>query len=328
MKEKIIKFIVRRFLHTIVFLIFLLGIFYFWSPTRFTNTIRFFPNYNPFTQKLIDTVPNLSQFQNLNVPSEKSEIIKFNLPTNTGENRDVLVYLPKGYNSQNESQRYPVIYLLHGIPGTESEWLEEGGAQQTLDQLIDNKTIPPTLAVFPDGSGGINRDTQFINSADGKELDEDYLVKTVVNYVDKNFLTRPESQWRAIGGISSGGFGALNLGLKNQNVFGYILDLSGYGVIDQNYNSQRFIQGNSQVIKNNSPLEYIPNLSEKDVKISIIAGRQDRDYNDSQQVYDSLNAAGFQVDFLLFGGIHKWVFWRAHLPDGLTWLGKYWSGEK
>ena len=70
------------------------------------------------------------------------------------EKRDVRVYLPPSYNlPESSARRYPVLYLLHGWPGSEGNWFGSGRAAETADQLISAGSIPEVIIVCPDGGG-------------------------------------------------------------------------------------------------------------------------------------------------------------------------------
>lgn len=254
-------------------------------------------------------------------------VVNMELPFAGNVKRSVFVYLPKGYDPSNAKDRYPVIYMLHGSPGRASDWLNVGGAKQTLDDKISNNQIMPVIAVFPDGSGGANRDTEFINSADGQQPNEDFLVKTVVDYIDSHFNTIAQPEYRAIGGLSAGGYGALNLGLKHQDIFGYILCLSGYGTIQITSLTAQYIQGSQEIIKDNSPMDYISTLSTKTTKVLLISDNLPGPFHlgESQKILNLLQSNGFQADLEIFEGKHTWEFWKKHLPDGMDWLGGFWK---
>lgn len=141
-------------------------------------------------------------------------------------NRTTPVYLPGGY--EHSDQRYPVLYLLSGFgsrgQGLLNDRLWEENIQERLDRLIDSGAIPPLIVVMPDCStryGG----SQYINSsATGRY--QDYLLE-LVTYIDHTYRTIPERDNRAIGGISSGGYGATMMGMQHPQVFGLVADLSG-----------------------------------------------------------------------------------------------------
>ncbi|MEI8361429.1 MAG: alpha/beta hydrolase-fold protein [bacterium] len=299
---------------------------FFLSPNKFINTFRFFPNYNPFAKNIEQTIEAVGQ--DMSTVLKSSELRKTQLAMNDGSMRNVIVYLPKGYNPKG-NRIYPSLYMLHGSPGQETDWLTAGKAKESLDGAILAKILPPTVVVFPDGNGGATNDTQYINSTDGSQLDEDFIIKTVVGYVDNNFLTIKEAKFRAIGGLSSGGFGAINLALRHQDIFGNVVALSGYGIIDQNVLSGRLIQGSQQTIHNNTPLDYIPSLTTTSTKLILIVGRNDNSViAENRALETALAKKGFDVTLTLANGVHNWKFWSEHLPDGLSWLGRQFKSLK
>ena len=86
-------------------------------------------------------------------------------PALHGVTRPYEIYLPPGYWSfEHAVERYSVLYLLHGAPGVATDWLCRGRAAQTTDALIHSGRIMPLIIVMPDGNGGFERDTQYVNS--------------------------------------------------------------------------------------------------------------------------------------------------------------------
>jgi enterochelin esterase-like enzyme len=121
------------------------------------------------------------------------------------------VFLPAGYNAS--SQRYPVLYMLHGVAGDATEW-QSIGLLEAADRLIQDGEIEPMLIVLP--NGGAN---YWVNHADGARWG-DYLVGDVVASVDREYRTVPDRSARAVGGLSMGGEGALRMAMLNPDVFG------------------------------------------------------------------------------------------------------------
>lgn len=147
--------------------------------------------------------------------------------------RKAMVYLPPGYGAPaNRARRYPVLYLYSGSPGSQKDWFRHGQAAATEDQLIAAGSVQPLIMVSPDGNGGANRDTQFLNSADGKEPVERFLTRDVLSYVDSHFRTVRSARARGIAGYSAGAFGALNVGLHHPDLFTALVGIDGYYVAD------------------------------------------------------------------------------------------------
>jgi enterochelin esterase-like enzyme len=143
-------------------------------------------------------------------------------------NRRVLVYLPPAYEQQKK-MRYPVVYLLHGFNGFgvgNKGWIREGGNfnVETISRLINEKKISPMIIVMPDGSNrfGGSMYTDSITTGNW----EDYIVRELVAFIDKNYRTLPKAESRGIAGHSMGGYGALKIAMKHPDVFGAVYGTS------------------------------------------------------------------------------------------------------
>ena len=291
-----------------------LAVVYYLYPIQTIEWFRYY--YNPYEKSEVVTSeapPDASK------PLDKSQLVEVDLPFRGDEKRHAIIYLPKGYQTGNKDLRFPTIYCLHGFPGTGIEWLQKGKAQSVLDEAVEKHVVPPVIAVFPDGHP-YREDSEFINSADGKEPNEDFIVKTVVSYVDSTYPTYADSKFRAITGLSEGGFGALNLGLKYQDVFGYAIGIAGYAGVDKKAPT---VQGSAQTIHDNTPLVYVPESKRHSTKVLLFCGLQDKWYLQQNQDLDKvLEAQKYKVDFQTAPGVHNWAFFTAGLKEGLAWWGK------
>jgi enterochelin esterase-like enzyme len=116
-----------------------------------------------------------------------------------GTKRKMQVYTPPGYSAD---QRYPVLYLLHGIGGDETEWQRfmPNGRAQKDDRPVGNVfAAAPAFAVF-------ERD----------------LLDDVIPAIDSRYSTRPDREHRALAGLSMGGGQTLNFGLTHLDTFAWI----------------------------------------------------------------------------------------------------------
>ena len=118
--------------------------------------------------------------------------------TMLGRSMDYSLYTPDGYESSSE--RYPVLYLLHGNLGTESSWVERGGIKETADALISGGSIPAQIIVMP-------ADPNFWWTDSALESSQSALIQEFVPYIDSEYRTLNERGARTIGGYSAGGFG-------------------------------------------------------------------------------------------------------------------------
>jgi len=160
------------------------------------------------------------------VLKHESNILKNN-PLGDKFVRDLIVYLPPGYEKSGE--RYPSIYCLTGFTGRGKMLLNDAAFSPNLaermDKLIAAGTIHPMIVVMPDCFtyyGG----SQYINSTATGNY-EDYLIDEIVPFVDENFRTIAGRNSRAVMGKSSGGYGSLIMGMRHADVFGLVCSTSG-----------------------------------------------------------------------------------------------------
>ncbi len=149
--------------------------------------------------------------------------------------RSLPIILPPDYASNDAAsgKRYPVIYGLTGFTGSGPMMLNVSGwrpnFQQRIDRLLVEGKLQPAIYVLPDcftRYGG----SQYLNStAIGRY--EDYIVDEIVPHIDQTYRTAG----RGIFGHSSGGYGALMLGMKHPDVFGAVACHSGDMAFDLCY---------------------------------------------------------------------------------------------
>lgn len=169
------------------------------------------------------------------------------------------VYLPPRYADPRErDRRYPVVYLLPGYPGRSADWFTAGEARSTMDLLIRRGLVPPMILVSADESAGRGLyDSECLDAVDGPDVDR-FLTGTVVSYVDSHFRTVRDRRARAVGGMSSGGFCALNLGLRHTGEYSVIGGLEPFG--DPGRTGYAHLAWRRSLMVANTPAEYIPTM--------------------------------------------------------------------
>jgi enterochelin esterase-like enzyme len=125
------------------------------------------------------------------------------------------VYLPQDYRTEDPGKRFPVIYFLHGA----SLGYDSYDAIFTIiDNLIAFKQVKPVILVLPDGLAPPYNGSFYTNS-DLYGNYEDYISRDLISFIDSAFYTRNERSQRAIMGASMGGYGALKMAFKHQELF-------------------------------------------------------------------------------------------------------------
>jgi S-formylglutathione hydrolase FrmB len=230
------------------------------------------------------------------------------------------VYTPPGYDPSGKT-RYPVMYLFHGSPGHAGDWFAAGHVPHTLDVLIKSGLIPPMIVVSVDvnGTGPSARDTECLNSTRGGAQVDTYITHVVVPYVDAHYATRADWRDRAVGGMSSGAFCALDEGLLHQDVFGGIAAIGPYGSPGS---GGRGMLSTVAQFKAHSPIDYIPSMTithHQRVFLDIGGLAHGSDTHSARLMYDELKARGEPVVLHVEPGqAHTWRLAGAGLPYALV----------
>lgn len=151
-----------------------------------------------------------------------------------GNSRDVHVYLPPGYDLDQE-QRYPVLYLHDGqnVFDTSTSFAgTEWGVDEAAERLVHEKRVAPLIIVAIDHAG-VSRADEFAPTRDshrhaggGADAYGRFLVHELKPYVDRTFRTHPHAGQTALGGSSLGGLVTLHIGLEYPHLFGALAVLS------------------------------------------------------------------------------------------------------
>jgi S-formylglutathione hydrolase FrmB/uncharacterized membrane protein len=261
--------------------------------------------------------PNISQGNGMPI---HSTIVQDNIVSQAlgRQRRPFLVYLPPSYNTpQGKTRHYPTLYLLHGSPGKDSDWITGGKANESADTLIATRKTAELIMIFPDGNGRPRETSEWGNSFDRRQLMETYVAIDLVKYVDQHYRTIPDPAHRAIGGLSMGGFGAVNIAVHHPDVFGTTISLGGY------YRAEGAIWGNNAAyIQQNSPIDVLPH-DQRAWKLHIYLGAARHDqpyYTDTQNFMKELNALHIPYHFDLQPGYHSWRVWQVQMYNALAWI--------
>jgi enterochelin esterase-like enzyme len=238
------------------------------------------------------------------------------------------IYLPPGYDDfWHRFTRYPVVYLLHGRPGTDDDWESKGGAAGAMDTLLAQGQAQPMIIVTPTGdTSRWGPETGWVDSYQGNW--GTYLTQDLVNEIDSNYRTVDSAEGRAIAGNSEGGWAAINVGLKNPSEFGVLSSFSGYFTADDQDKKELF-DGDQSLADANSPMTYLSQLEGELPAIYLLqeqseGGRFQQDFEQNQEFAQALEARNATYEFdNPSGGDHDWDFWRARLPDFLVFASEH-----
>jgi len=154
------------------------------------------------------------------VPHGHLEMINYESKT-VGTTRKLNVYTPPNYS---KDQKYPVLYLLHGIGGDETEWQRFAKPDVVVDNLIADHKAVPMIVVMPNGRAQKDDRAQgdVFKSAPAFAAFEQDLLKDVIPVIEAKYSVAADREHRAIAGLSMGGGQTLNFGLGHLDTFAWI----------------------------------------------------------------------------------------------------------
>jgi enterochelin esterase-like enzyme len=231
-----------------------------------------------------------------------------------GRSQDVYVYLPPGY-AQHPARRYPVLYLLHGFPGRPLAFILTVRMGVVEDELVAKRQAQPLILVMPFGSTGTFTDKEWANGVGSAEGWGTFVSRDVVHAIDARYRTIPTRRGRAIGGLSEGGYGAINLAMQHPREFSVVQSWSGYERAASNHS----IFGRSLTgLQRNSPLDRLrPDarlLRRLHTYFWIYTGTDDSLRQQNEQFARALAKAHIAHRYLELAGGHNWALWR-----GMAW---------
>ncbi|MEO6849542.1 MAG: alpha/beta hydrolase-fold protein [Mucilaginibacter sp.] len=215
-----------------------------------------------------------------------------------GVNRRALIYTPPGYSKKN---KYPVLYLLHGIGGDEKEWYDQGSPQVILDNLYADAKIEPMIVVLPNGRA-VKDDSAKGNimapdKVQGFATFEKDLLNDLIPYIQKKFPVYTDREHRAIAGLSMGGGQSLNFGLGNLDKFAWVGSFSA-------------------APNTKTPQELLPNPEEAKQKLKLLwisCGASDGLITYSKRTHDYLVKNDVPHIYFIEPGVHNFKVWKNGL---------------
>jgi enterochelin esterase-like enzyme len=277
--------------------------------------------------------PESDLWQFKDVPHGTVQAVWYASPTLKLAERRMMVYTPPGY--ETNTQRYPVLYLLHGGGGDEDAWLTMGRANVILDNLIAQGKVKPVIVVMPNGNptqtvaqgygyGPIPRAQAVIAPAPppvqaaqgapgggraggGRGMQPqvyagsypESLVKDVIPFVEKRYRVIADKDHRAIAGLSMGAGHTVMATQNNPGVFGYIGVFSG-----GTRNPDEAFEKQLEAVKQGGVKFYW-----------LGAGSADMAREGTMKLHELVEKHGFKTTYREIPGRHYWFLWRDFLAN-------------
>ena len=233
-----------------------------------------------------------------------------------GMSRRMTVYTPAGYDSTTD--KYPVLYLLHGMGGDEEAWATLGRAAQILDNLIAAGKAKPMIVVMPNGN--VSQDAAPGETAGRIDQPLFDLPKTmdgtfeqsfmeIVEFTESHYRVKSDKSSRAIAGLSMGGFHSLYISLNNPSAFDYVgLFSAAIYPIDYRNAEKSPVYGQF-----NAKLAALFNAKPKLLWVGI--GKDDFLYSLNTMFRKKMDIAEYPYTYYETDKGHVWSNWRLYLTQ-------------
>lgn len=241
------------------------------------------------------------------------------------------IYLPPDYDYSDRS--YPVVYLLHGYSDHETAWVQFGEVNESADRAIADRKIPPMIIVMPYGEL-----CWYVNDVKSKYPYEDAIFNEFIPAIEKKYRIRGEKEFRAVSGLSMGGYGSLIWALHHPDMFTACVPYSA-GVLtekeiiemdEEQYDNwfKDIFGGNNQRLsehwKKNSVLDLMENLPVdqiEQVSFLIDCGDDDFLFRGNSELHLLMRERGISHEYRVKNGSHNWTYWRTNITEGLIFIG-------
>lgn len=245
--------------------------------------------------------------------------------------RNYTVFLPAGYE-QNTEQTYPVLYLLHGMNGTNKDWYDRGHVKDVMDQLTASGEACEMIIVSPDAGGSVS-EGKWNGYFDMKGWNyEEFFFTEFLPMIEKNYRIKADKAHRAIAGLSMGGGGATSYAQRHTDMFGACYAMSALmhlppadedGVKEGNRTALLF-----DAVHRLSCVDYVADAAEetkqtlRTVKWFVDCGDDDFLFDCNLDLYQEMRKAHIPCQLRVRDGGHTWEYWHSALYIALPWVSR------
>lgn len=240
-----------------------------------------------------------------------------------GVERGYSIYLPKSYTFE-EDRAYPVLYLLHGVYGDHTDWVQRGHLQDVANRLIDGDKAVEMIIVMPDA--GTEWDGYF--NMDGWAY-EDFFFDEFMPFIEENYRVKTGKENTAIAGLSMGGGGATVYGQKHPELFSTVYAMSALMTLGEggglNQDDPKFQELN-RTVREESAVNFVANADEetienlKSIRWFVDCGDDDFLYNANISFVAEMKEKRIPLQFRIRDGGHDWEYWHSALYIALPYV--------
>ncbi len=233
----------------------------------------------------------------------------------------VNIIIPEKLREKKTAEKYPVLYLLHGLTDDQNAW----SRNTSIERYVEDKEV---IVVMPWGGHSF-----YTNMKYGQKV-YSYITEELPRFCEQMFPVSGRSEDKFVAGLSMGGYGAFKLALSKPGSYAAAASLSGALDITNLMSRENVNMWNDlpDAIygKNAFPSPEKDDLFamvEKNLKNGVqlpemymICGTEDFLYEDNARFAEHLQKLGMKATIRWESGVHDWKFWDKYIQEVLEWL--------
>ncbi len=246
------------------------------------------------------------------------------------DDRAYTVYLPPSFE-QDAGRTYPVLYLLHGMSQTNSDWAWRGHLQEVADRLIASGEAEEMVIITPNAGGDIYKNIwNGYFDMPGWSY-ETFFYDEFLPYVEKKYRVKGDKRHRAVAGLSMGGGGATAYGLRHSDKFSAVYAMSALMSIPEQ-GAARFDNPDDKLailtrsVIEHSCIDFVLQADEqvkaglRTVAWFVDCGDDDFLLDRNIEFFQAMRNAGIPCQFRVRDGGHDWEYWHSALYQCLSFV--------
>ena len=233
---------------------------------------------------------------------------------------NLLVWLPPQYNQpDHRGERFPVVELLPGQPGSPMAWFDSMNGQDELESLIEQQQARPMILVAAK-SNTLGMDDAGCVDLPGGPHTETWLATDVPAIIKGQFRVSADPYDWSVMGYSAGGYCAVNLAVHHPGVFHSAVSISGYNAPE----APAVVEDHPSMVDRNNPLLVMRRKTpQPDVRLLLTGTMEDGDtVSDARALLHALKSPASGSLLTVAHGGHNMDVWEAFLPQSFEWINR------
>lgn len=238
------------------------------------------------------------------------------------------VYLPKSYFTDKD-KTFPVLYLLHGLDGTNQDWSRRGHVKDVMDQLTASGEACDMVIIMPNAGGTPGVDWNGYFNMPGWNY-EDFFFNELIPEVEKKYRIEGRKEKRALAGLSMGGGGTISYAQRHSELFSAAYAMSALTELP----GGRVTEGSDKISLLNKSVselncvDYVRNADDntkdalRDIKWFVDCGDDDFLFDVNINYVMAMKDARIPLEFRVRDGGHTWEYWHSALYTALPFVSR------